>query len=698
MADLAHLRHMLLTADHRVFSLAGMCHHLLPDPTSFEFCDFDSVPRIRGWVCSAPLPVFGPSFPLVKNSFPDFVEQLQSLSSDAVDASVALLRAMRVEDKAFDKSTRNATTGLTAQSAPGASRFSAQSHIEFALYDCITEAGYASAKDAERQLQAFIVATKAKYFRVSRQFSRGRTAALFQFRPVEKGSRMVTLHVPYLTSAEATRIYLAVVLRQFIYGLGVLTVKKKAHTVLGYAARTSLTALRRITYPAHRIIEEYEFDRLRLAFLDSRGEVAYDVHDRSPSVVVAFARVLSLGSCDVNVEGSDLRLGIDVPGGPRGWARKYFEADTDLSGVVMGVGFALAEARVERDAHPGGQDLNKDEGLSYFARDRSARDRNTASCITRIEEVSCLMRYRQRDVTDATILIEWGGQLNHDLILAAAAMTGATVALDVGRASFQLGKGSAAPDLNDGDEATGSYICVVPHAEARGLHRIPVIQYPVSASINTRVERVAQSLGVRSSDDLIYICGGATAERIPGAEITQLSTSKMHLLLESTFKPGFFCSDILIPDLCAHKFVAAEESFVDPTVGGDCPSCQEFQYVLAVLEESLSVPGTSLVKPRASYAHNMHYSLEWDPSEDPEYAGVRTAMTLDATVAANVARNAEWATYVPGKGSRRARHREYSEEALKVIRSLYGSMVYNTEIGVGETRTVVDSIVNDKLD
>ncbi|ASV63093.1 hypothetical protein [Colletotrichum camelliae filamentous virus 1] len=692
MADLARLRHMLLEPDHAGLLLSAMCHHLLPDASDVPNVDYDTMPLVRDWILAARAPLLGPGLPLTLPDLTTAQGTLKAMDSHSIDVSVSILRDMRVMDDAFDKVTRGAATGRTAVSAPGAASFSAQSGMEFAVYDALVEAGFGGVKDALKRLQSYLSATRAELRIVNHQFSRSRTAAVLSAPGASVHSPRVLCVTPYFTSREAARLYISVVMARDLRLVSATTAVSRATTVLGYAARASLTSLRRVVEPAKAIVKDFSFNPKSLSFDNADGVPVYTITDRTPSVVVAFTLVLSRGAVDVNDEVSALRCNLDVPGDMTPWVDFYSRLEPDLRRFLVGAAFCLRDARLERDVPPGGADLNKDSGLSYYARDRSAKARNTSACVNRMEEVACLMRSRGFDVTALTFVVEWHGDVDYDVVVGAGAYTGATVAVDVGQGAFYVGD-PGSRDIDETADTTGAFVCIVPHAATRGLSRMPIVSYNATDSVTQRVEKVAVALrGSGPPPRVVYVCGGLTAKDVSPMDLTQGNVARVHLLSAATIDVVFQCSDVLFPSVCEHQFDLGERAFDSLEVGVLCSSCQSFEGVVALVEDALAVPGSSLVKPRSSYAHNMHYSLEVCPSFDPDVAGERTARCLDATVAANRARNAEWPTFVPARGSRRARHEEYGVHAKEIIEAAYGMMANVGNVG-DEFETVVDSVV-----
>lgn len=678
MSDLARLRHMLLEPDHSALLLASMCHHLLPDPSLPVTIDYTHPPKIRDWILAAPTALFGPCIPSDPKVLTAIKSSLGGMEYQSLDMSAVLLRSARVADNPFMKTTRGETTGDVAVSRRGAAQHEAQSPIEFAAYDCLREAGYVDIKDAGSKLQAFLTATRARVATISRQFSRNRTATLLVYTKPGTSSLCVLL-TPFFTSREAGRLFAAILLRDDIVSVSARAAAKRGATVLGYAARASLDAVRRLVEPAHAIIDQYRFDSRKLAFVDDRGEPVYVITDRTPSVVVAFSRVLSGGSCDPCVLASQKRTEINVPGGPSGAAASYFASTGTVPDTIKSAAVVLAASRADRAAHPGGQELNKDSGLTYFARDRSARDRNTASCVTRIEEVSALLRSRGRSVEDALFVVEWGGALNNDLVLAALALTGATACLDVGTGAFRLG--DAPPDGDTGGDMRGAFVCLVPRAAERGLPRMPIVSYEVGDSISQRFDRLLEFVSSPvTRPSMAYISGGAAHSGAAPADVVGNTLARLSLA-SSVMPPGsFFCGDAMFPELC-------------DCGKRDCLRCINLDYCVTAVGDECDASACSLVKPRASYAHNMHMSLEWLEGADRNWASERTLLTLDAVVATNVARNADWGGFVEGDGPRRPHHPAYGAGVKKLIDGVYAAMAMGSAADVGTTQSIVASLV-----
>ncbi|AII80568.1 hypothetical protein JT07_s2gp1 [Cladosporium cladosporioides virus 1] len=680
MADLARLRHMLLDPTESAVLLASMCHHLIPDPTSVDLFDYSFPPRARDWIISAPFPLFGPAIPASKSSFEAILEPLRAMEYNSLDMAAVLMRSMRVADNPFAKVTRGETTGDVAQSRAGAAQHAAQSPIEFAIYDVLRDAGYTSVSDALSKLQSFLTSTKAFVHPITRQFSRHRSAALFLIN--KPGARGPTAFLtPFFTSKEATKLFAAVVFRSDILTSLSRLNAARGVTVLGYAARASLEAVRRIVEPAHAIVNEYSFDPQTLSFIDPAGDPTYHITDRTPSVVVAFGRVLSGGSVDACSKASDLRTSLDIPGGLPDVAREYFSSTGNVEDTIRSAATALSDFRSFRDSHPGGHELNKDSGLSFFSRDRATRDRNTAACITRVEEVACLLRSQGRDIARMAFVVEWGGPLNNDSILAALALTGATACVDVGPGAFKVGD-SSEELATENDK--GAYVCLIPRASTRGLPRMPIVGYESGDSVTQRLDRLLSFIsGPDNYPPVAYITGGSTTSGAAPADIIGITQARAALLTDYLASGSFFCGDILIPDVCRHPPDGTDD---------ECLACANFDYSVFTVGDVCQLDGFSLVKPRASYAHNLHLSLEWIHGAAREFSESRTLLALDSVVATNVARNADWGDFVPRDGPRRPHHPSYGLKVKLIIEDVYRSMAEGAEEGIGATKTIVESL------
>nr|UMZ56988.1 hypothetical protein [Setosphaeria turcica polymycovirus 2] len=679
MADLARLRHMLLSPDLPSLLLAAMCHHTVPDPTDISFFDHSFPPRARDWFVASPLPLFGPCVPLSPEAHAAVLSPLRDMEYQSLDLSALAMRHMRLSDNPFAKVTRGDTTGRVATSRSGAAQHAAQSPIEFATYDCIRDAGYTGIADALSRLQSYLTITKARVHVVNRQLSRNRSASFFLFtRPGD--SKPTAFLTPFFTSREAARLYFAVVMSKDITTSAMRLAATRGATVLGYAARASLDAVRRVVEPAQAILDTYSFDPAQLAFLDENGEPVYVVTDRTPSVVVAFSRVLSSGSADICTHASELRTEMDVPGGPTGRALDYFGASESVPDTIKSVSLVLDEARLAREAHPGGHELNKDGGLTYYARDKRNKDRNTAACVTRIEEVASLQRHLGRNPEDMVMVVEWGGKVNYDLVLAAAALTGAIACVDVGTGAFKIGESAEKGALEADDK--GAYVCLIPKADTRGLPRMPIVGYEPSDSVNQRLDRLLDFVSGESRHPVAYISGGATTSGAAPADVIGNTLARKSLLADSLPAGSFFCGDALIPPVCTARHGN----------GADCLDCAAFDYSATAVGDECVIGDVSLVKPRASYAHNTHFSVEWIEGANYEWSSRRTLLTLDAVVATNVARNAEWGDFSDRDGSRRPGHASYGRRVKELIDAVYRHSAEGGSGEVGVTRSIVQSI------
>nr|WEW73495.1 hypothetical protein [Alternaria alternata polymycovirus 2] len=678
MADLARLRHMLLSPDRKAILLASLCHHTVPDPTDVTLFDYKFPPLARDWFLASPFPLFGPCVPQTKTAHDAITLGLDDMSYDSLDLSSVIMRNMRLADNPFAKTTRGETTSRVATSQSGAAQHAAQSPLEFATYDCLRDAGYVDIKDATSRLQSFLTQTNASVHVTSRQLSRNRSASFFLFtRPGD--SRPTAFLTPFFTSREATRLFLAIVLRDDIISHSIKSAATRGVTVLGYAARASLDAVRRVVEPAQSILDNYSFDSHTLAFLDENGQPAYLVTDRTPSVVVAYSRVFSGGNVDICTYASQLRTEVDVPGGPQGLAFDYFQASETVPDTIRTVAAVLDESRVFRNNHEGGHELNKDGGLGYFARDRGAKDRNTAACVTRVEEVAALQRSLGRDVEKMVFVVEWGGKVNYDVVLAATALTGATSCVDVGTGGFKIGESSEKTDIETDDK--GAYVCLIPKADTRGLPRMPIVGYEPSDSVTQRLDKLLEFVTGGESLSVAYISGGATMSGAAPADVIGNTLARLSLLSHMLPHGSFFCGDALIPPICAKDHS-----------DHDCLDCAAFDYSASAIGDECSSSDVSLVKPRASYAHNTHFSIEWVENAKADWSSERTLIALDAVVATNVARNANWGDLIERDGSRRPSHPAYGRVVKDLLDRVYRKAAEGSSAEVGATRSIVKSL------
>lgn len=686
MADLARLRSMFLRDEHNMFTLAAMSNIMISDPTQHSPLHYANVESFKDWIIASPGVFFGSGCDIDEDELVVLKDSFRSMEPRSLDKAVILAQAMRLSDKHFTRVTRGISKAQIVNSEAGAQSLT-QSPVEFALLDVLTECGFASEADARNEMHTFLARSQGSRLTISpRQFSRGRVFGTLSLKIIYPSERRVVCVSPLFTSRETVYAYFAVLFRSIIRDSARRNVTKRARTVLGYAARASLTSVRRIVDGARAILSSYTYDDELLAFINARGRVEYDINNRTPAVVVAFAKVLTGGSCDVNYETSRSRSGIECPGGYGEWDDHFLDADLDVAGLLMCTAGCLASARAFRSSHPGGFELNKDPCLSYVAREKSAEARNTAACINRVEEVACLMRMRKVDLASCVLYIEWAGRLDHDRILAAAAMTGSLVVLDVGRGAFRVGDPS--DEVVDPDDQ-GALVCLVPHAKERGLNRMPVLPYEAHDSLTRRFEIVNDTLGSRGNyPPMIYISGGDVTRDISPADLTMANCSLLSLAREVS-NVTFFTADVLVPPMCEHQRMAGVNVCMEPVASDGCGACSALEGALASLADALVAQGVSIVKTRSSYAHNMHFALEYQAGQllpDTD----RTSVTLEGVVNSNRCRNAPWDSYLPQSQVRRAGHQEFYDVASIIVADAYRRMASSSNLEIG---TVVDSLV-----
>nr|QKK35407.1 hypothetical protein [Erysiphe necator associated polymycovirus 2] len=693
MADLARMRYMLLNGTDFDFHTAAMYHLTTHDPTQNNRTDAELIGSLKAWISSAPGVFFGTGLGMPCEGLDILRETMLQEETDIFDDAVALCDGMRVNDVTFDRLTRGSATLATAASTPQSKKVSAQSAIEFAAYDVITEAGFEDEEDARKLVQTFMASNKSsKLVFKHHQFSRSRTSACCVLVNTRTGARRLCI-TPYMTSKEASLVFIAIRLRNFLRAGMVDRAHHKARTVLGYAARTSLMSVRKIVESARAICNTYTLDRQRLEFINDKGQKQFDIYDRTPAVVVAFSKVFSHGAVDINHVNSRTRSDMEIPGNLTEWESFYLDADLDVSGQLRCAASCLADARATRDSKKDGKGMNKDQGLTYFARDKKAVKRNTAACINRIEEVSALIRSRGGDMCEHPLFVSWSGNVDNDMILAACAMTGSPVGVDTGVGSFIVGtKGESVSPSED----MAAMVCLVPHAARRGVLRMPMVTYKDSTSMRVRVEQFCTAIGQPGSvSDVVVIMGGDTTREASEADVTLCNNAIYSQLYRGGSRPYYFTCDLLFPPICVtHQMHMSEELLCGETTGElSCLTCKNFQACINCVSLLLEQEECHLVKVRSSYAHNMHLTLErvHDMSDDERLE--HTMATLDAMLAANRARNAPWhGEFKPSTGVTRASHAEYGRIAASIIQESYEMMsqTADMEFDVG---TIVDSVV-----
>nr|QKK35418.1 hypothetical protein [Erysiphe necator associated polymycovirus 5] len=705
MSDLTSLRHMILSSSTASMNLTSMVSVASCDPTMPPDVDFANVSHVRDWFVSSPGGLLGTGVAISEPHLGLFKTQLSNMGDPQLHDSVRMMRGTIVPNERLTRIARGDAARKLAHSARGVAQHGAQSAMEVAVYDLLGECGFDGVVGASKMLQSFMSSTGSTLVFNTRQFTCARVFGVLRAKQLYPTPHTCAYISPLMTSREAVIVYFCVLLRQTLIAQAEVGVKRRAATVLGYAARASLTGVRQIVERARGITESYRYDKRRMAFVNARDGIEFSITNRDPAVVVAFSRALSQGSCDVNTTVATLRSQMELPPTDlQAWEEAYLDPEIDIETVMIRASALLEAARDERAKHEGGDSLNKDPCLSYLARDKSSKARRTAECVNRIEEVCCLLRMRGTRLDDCLMVIEWAGCINHDLILAAAAMTGATIALDAGRGAFKIGAkpqrsyfpSTGDRDDDDGDwceiedDAMGAFVCLVPHAMDRGVPRMPVVSYQPEDGIDTRMTRLRMALGKSLSPlKLVYVSGGESGTDASDADVTATRCAVTDVL-RMTCEPLFSTVEVKMPRLCRHgveEGPGGDYNFMDR---GECLSCANYGAAFSNINEHIHEDGFSLVKPRSSFAHNFTVALEFD-SRKPEDCNERTQACLDSIVSTNLARNAKWPTYLPRTRVRRAGHQEFYDRVEEIVEAAYGSMMVDGELE--DIGTVVDSVI-----
>nr|WEW73471.1 hypothetical protein [Cladosporium ramotenellum polymycovirus 1]WEW73477.1 hypothetical protein [Cladosporium ramotenellum polymycovirus 1] len=642
MADLTRLRSTLSARDSPVLALGGVMHHMSRDPTRVSLFDADSVGSMLGWLASAPLPMFGP-FLSASGMLPlDIKELSSSLTPQDLSDIASYANAMSTADGEWDRSTRNDQSRRVALHAEGAARVNAQSSVEFASLDLLTELGIDGVDAAVSAFADVTNVYRCKTAIIAHQFARSRHAVFARFvLPTGKVRLVIT---PWCLSRPNAKAVAAVMVNDLRRTIVTDRMVRRAQTAMNFMSRLSLQSVRDTLASATSLLTRYSYDSSKMAFVHpDTGAIFQTTATRQLSVAVAFSYVFTRGSGDALMELADYRAAaLDqlIDSAPP-QVHEYFEGATAPIDALSLFSRALLTTRLLRDKTQESAMRSKGSMLGYLARARTKHDRNTAACINRLEEVIALMLSHGHERGDLLIVLEWGGTLNHASVLAAAALAGVDIALDVAASGLDLPGGDV---LSDDQDPAHRYQLYLSSAQGRSLPRVPTSEYLQGEPLHSRLAKLMDSLaGTLPQHKVVFIAGGVqhALETPVSVCIDAVARHSAVRDIQSQIGAIFVCAEVLLPPACEHSASASPEVFLDTgtLVDDECSQCQEHSRAVSVLVDMVSSPDTRLVKPRSIHGHNAYFSSETLFGEE---VSSDTMRTLDAAVSLTHARNVEF--------------------------------------------------------
>ncbi|AYP71808.1 hypothetical protein QK581_sRNA4gp1 [Aspergillus spelaeus tetramycovirus 1] len=640
MADLARLRAIALSGDLTVNLTAAILHHLSPDQSETTRYGIADVREVMTWLSRAPGQFYG-DVVAATGVTPAILSAIVDEMDDAACADAATMaNAMATPDAEWDREHRNRFTTALATHSADAARLAAQSSAEFAALDSLVEAGYANEDHARTAVNEMNRAYGVNYRVLTRQRARSCVAIAVKYRLPD----LTTAHIltPWCLSRTAAMAYVAVVARHIRRQQSEARAGRIARTALSYASRSGLDAVRSVVEPAVAILTSFRYDAERLAFVDTFDRERESITTRASSVLVAFACIHMCGETDVLIRAAQLRADV-VPDQtpPHPSVVEYTETvDDEQTGLLM-FSRLLHAARAQRDQSRAGPRVNKDLMLGYVARGKKKSERNTMACINRVEEAVSLLRSKKADVLNTLFVIEWGGEFDYPTVMAALAVARLDVCVDIGPSGIDL---PGADVVADDTPEEYNYSLLISSAEERMMPRMPRISYPKDEPLESKLLRVAEFYCRDGRSNIAYISGGTLQHEGTPVSVCVDTNNRLDAIRNATAQVpiNFACAEALIPPLCPHGAQAPLEEYLDTSslIDEECPNCNAHYRSVALLSAACAKGHTRVVKPRSSYAHNFHVSLELVPGHPtcPE----DTLTTIDSMVAANVCRNADW--------------------------------------------------------
>nr|WOR79337.1 hypothetical protein [Botryosphaeria dothidea polymycovirus 1] len=640
MADLTRLREIALSGDLNTTFVGAALFHLSESPTASPHYTAEAAQAAVEFLSTAPVPVMGEIVGPLSQGALHFQRVKQGMTMSDYARAATLANAMATPDSEWDRAGRNTFASRLVEHRPDAAQHAAQSSAEFAALDALTDAGYENMQHAANELN-LVRRTKAHYFKHHvRQFARSRHAVSCRF-DMSPGVIGAILS-PWCLSRQSAYAYVAVMLAHIRKDVRTQRAARiAAGTVSSYSARSSLEAVRRVVEPAIYILSTYTFDPRRLAFCADDGRVMETIQTRSPHVLAAFAAVCAAGTSDVVMDLAAMRSASVPADRPEPQVLTEYEErlDNEESAMLL-FSRALRHYRAERDASVPGPRLNKDPTLGYVVRAIKRIERNTQACIQRILEVVSTARHRGVDMTNTLVFVEWGGGIDYAQVIGAIALAKIDVAIDVGQS------GTDVPGMDvvgEDDDPTCSIQLLLASAGRRNLPRMPIVSYAASDTLESKISGLSE-LYTGEGAGIIYVSGGVVRDEGTPVSVCADASARLNAVFVASERSNVLMgvAEALLPPLCDHAADVSVDDYLDSLsqVEEDCKAC-EAHYRSVVLLSTLCVrDGVRVVKPRSSYGHNGHVSMEFIRGEGRLFED--TAATFDSMVACNVLRNYPW--------------------------------------------------------
>ncbi|UOK20166.1 hypothetical protein [Diplodia seriata polymycovirus 1] len=670
MADLTRLPEISRSGVLNTTVVGGALVHLPESPTAPPQYTAAAAQAGVEVLSTAPVPVMAEIVGALSEGALHFLRVKQGMSMSHYGRPATLANSMATPDSEWDRAGRNTFATRLLEHRADAAQHSAQSSAEFAALDALTDAGYENMQHAANELN-LVRRTRAEYFQHHvRQFARSRHAVSCRLQ-VSPGVVAAVLS-PWCLSKQAAYAYVAVVLGHLRRDVRTLRAARiAAGTVSSYSARSSLEAVRRVVEPAIYILSTYTFDPHRLAFCSDDGRVMESIHTRSPHVLAAFAAVCAAGNSDVLIDLAVMRsVAVPVDRVHTDQLREYEELLDNEESAMLLFSRALRHYRLERDASQSGPRVNKDPTLGYVVRAVRRIERNTQACVQRVLEVVSAARSKGVDMSQTLVFVEWGGGIDYAQVIGSLALAKIDVAVDVGQS------GTDVPGMDvvaEGDDAACSIQLLLASAQDRNLPRMPIVTYSASDTLESKIGQLS-SVYTGGDSGIIYVSGGVVRDEGTPVSVCADASARLNAVFTAAerYNLRMGVAEALIPPLCEHGAGVDVNTFIDSIsmVNEDCPSCEAHYRSVVLLSTLCTRDGVRVVKPRSSYGHNGHVSLEFIRGQPRLFED--TATTFDSMVACNVLRNYPWPeSPVSPMGGGNPTSPPFSSAMAQVITNIY---------------------------
>jgi len=403
-------------------------------------------------------------------------------------------------------------------------------------------------------------------------------------------------------------VYLAAAHRH----LAAEAVKSRSVTVASHMARVDIESVRTIVGPAIRLITTLRFNPTTLSLESADGRPREHISSRAPHTTIAFAYLVSRGAVDVLDLQSRLRCDVaPSPGLMDPSVGEYYFGASDVQNTLLLASRSLFYTRWRREQPPLAHDFNKGECLGYLAGGRTKKDRNTASCVNRIQEAICTVRSLGQDPGSLLFVVEWGGAIDSAVVLSFCSLARVDCAVDVAASGIDVG-GRADPKRA---AANLHFTALMRYKVGRTVPVVSEVPYGAEDGVSDRVRAVVGAVG-DGCEGFVYLSGGlpAVSKMSAPQSVDDVRSDVQAALMHDVDVPCVLAaSDFIMPPACPHLTTVDADEFVRRMgqVDSECGDCTATMRHHATIASLLSLPGVRLSKTRSAFAHNLHFDIEY---------------------------------------------------------------------------------------